>query len=116
MRRDSPTSVGGRPCVHGQLTAGEISWTAIHYLLLAAPIIVTILITAASRFKQGNKWLLLRAGAEAIKREIFRFRAGALSYAPPADTCALDSSSARIARYNSFTSTANCRAGTGAKS
>jgi hypothetical protein len=41
---------------------------------------LTILITAANRFKQGNKWLLLRAGAESIKREIYRYRARAGDY------------------------------------
>lgn len=65
---------------NGVLTPSEISWTAIHYLLLAAPIIVTILITAANRFKQGNKWLLLRSGAEGIKREIYKFRTRAEAY------------------------------------
>jgi hypothetical protein len=37
-------------------------------------------VTAASRFKQGNKWLLLRAGAESIKREIYRYRSRAMDY------------------------------------
>lgn len=55
-------------------------WWSIHYLLIAVPILLTILITAANRFKQGNKWLLLRAGAEAIKREIYRYRARAGDY------------------------------------
>lgn len=64
----------------GQLTSSEISWTAIHYLLLASPIIVTILITAANRFKQGNKWFWLRSGAEGLKREIYKFRARAEAY------------------------------------
>src|SRR6185503_19236891 len=41
---------------------------------LIIPIVLTILITAANRFKQGNKWLLLRGGAEAIKREIYKYR------------------------------------------
>ena len=57
-----------------------VGWWAIYYLLLMIPIALTVLITAASRFKQGNKWLLLRATAEAIKREIFRYRARAGDY------------------------------------
>lgn len=59
-----------------------VGWWLIHYLLLGIPIFLTILITAANRFKQGNKWLLLRASAEAIKREIFRYRARAGDYKP----------------------------------
>ena len=56
------------------VTPHWVGWWLIYYLLLAIPILLTILITAVNRFKQGNKWLLLRAGAEAIKREIFRYR------------------------------------------
>jgi hypothetical protein len=57
-----------------EVTPHWVGWWLVYYLLLAIPICLTILITAANRFKQGNKWLLLRAGAEAIKREIFRYR------------------------------------------
>jgi len=57
-----------------------VGWWLIHYLLLITPILLTMLITAANRFKQGKKWLLLRANAEAIKREIFRYRARAGDY------------------------------------
>lgn len=55
-------------------------WWAVYHALIIIPILLTILVTAANRFKQGNKWLLLRAGAEAIKREIFRYRTRTLSY------------------------------------
>jgi hypothetical protein len=52
----------------------------VYYILLVIPIILTILITVTNRFKQGNKWLLLRGGAEAIKREIYKYRAKAGDY------------------------------------
>ena len=62
-------------------------WWFAKYILIVLPIGLSILITAANRFKQGNKWLLLRAGAESIKREIYRYRARAGAYketfAPP---------------------------------
>lgn len=66
-----------------------VGWWLLQYLLISIPILLTILITAANRFKQGNKWLLLRAGAEAIKREIFRYRTRSgdykeVFYVPPA--------------------------------
>ncbi len=61
-------------------TQGPRHWWLIHYVLIALPIVLTVLITAANRFKQGSKWLLLRAGAEAIKREIYRYRARAKDY------------------------------------
>jgi truncated hemoglobin YjbI len=59
---------------------GEYGWWLLNRLIILVPISLTVLIAAANRFKQGNKWLLLRAGAEAIKREIFRYRTGAMQY------------------------------------
>ncbi|MFQ5793679.1 MAG: DUF4231 domain-containing protein [Candidatus Bipolaricaulia bacterium] len=58
------------------------SWQGqvLHYVIVIVPITVSILVAAANRFKAGNKWVLLRAGAEAIKREIFRYRAKAGIY------------------------------------
>lgn len=44
------------------------------YLIVLLPITIAALTSIANRFKEGNKWILLRAGAEAIKREMFRYR------------------------------------------
>jgi hypothetical protein len=60
--------------------SGAMGWFIIRHLLIITPILLTVLITAATRFKQGAKWLLLRASAESIKREIFRYRTGAMYY------------------------------------
>jgi hypothetical protein len=49
-------------------------WWWVRHLLVILPILLTVLITAANRFKHGNQWLFLRASAEAIKREIYRYR------------------------------------------
>ncbi len=49
-------------------------WWLLHLILIAIPIIVALLIAAANKFKQGNKWIKLRAGAEKIKEEIYRYR------------------------------------------
>ena len=62
------------------LNQNRIGWWLLHHVLILIPITLTVLITAVSRFKQGTKWLLLRAGAEAIKREIYRYRTRALYY------------------------------------
>ena len=64
----------------GSIFTAPVGWSLLHYILLLLPITLTVLITAANRFKQGNKWLLLRAGAEAIKREIYRYRTRAGDY------------------------------------
>jgi TRPM family ion channel/conflict system pore-forming effector with SLATT domain/uncharacterized protein DUF4231 len=53
---------------------------ALHWTIVVLPIGVSIAIAAANRFKPGNKWLLLRAAAETVKREIFQYRARAGVY------------------------------------
>jgi len=43
-------------------------------IIIALPIITSVLLGASTRFDEGGKWVLLRSSAEAIKREIFRYR------------------------------------------
>ncbi|MFB3132816.1 MAG: DUF4231 domain-containing protein [Rhodothermales bacterium] len=52
----------------------------LRYAIILAPILISILISATNRFKSGNKWIMLRAGAESLKREIYRYRARAGIY------------------------------------
>ncbi len=58
----------------------DAPWPFVYQLLIIIPILLSILTTLSTRFKQANKWLLLRAGAESIKREIYRYRTGATYY------------------------------------
>lgn len=53
-----------------------------HYAIVVVPITTSILLAAANRFKAGSKWVLLRGAAEALKREIYRYRARAGMYSP----------------------------------
>lgn len=53
---------------------------AISITILILPITISILVAARNQFKFGNKWVLLRAGAESIKREIYAYRVQALNY------------------------------------
>ncbi len=53
---------------------------ALYYAVLVIPIVLSVAIAAGNRFKPGNKWLLMRAAAESIKREIFRYRTRAGDY------------------------------------
>jgi len=46
----------------------------LRYAIMLVPITITVLVAAANHFKGGKKWVLLRGGAEAIKREIFHYR------------------------------------------
>jgi hypothetical protein len=46
----------------------------LHILMIAIPILISMLGAFNARFREGNKWLLLRAAAESIKSQIFRYR------------------------------------------
>lgn len=50
-----------------------IQWV-MYILLILLPIALTVLIAASNKFKNGTKWIFFRAGAEAIKREIYTYR------------------------------------------
>ncbi len=56
----------------------------LHAVIVLTPIVLSIVIAAGNRFKAGNKWLLMRAAAESIKREIFCYRVRAGEYRDPA--------------------------------
>ena len=85
-----PTDANGEPLTLKVAYAAATDWLQqlaviavwfIYYILLMVPISLTILLTVSSRFKPGNKWLLLRSGAEAIKREIYKYRVRSGIYA-----------------------------------
>jgi hypothetical protein len=57
-----------------------IQYGAISLAILILPISISILIAARNQFKFGNKWILFRASAEGIKREIYTYRMSALNY------------------------------------
>jgi hypothetical protein len=46
----------------------------IRFFIVLLPISVSALLTISSRFERGVSWILLRASAEAIKLEIYKFR------------------------------------------
>lgn len=47
---------------------------ALYFIIILVPITITVLAAVSNRFKLGNKWIHLRAAAEKIKSEIYRFR------------------------------------------
>src|SRR5262249_41456220 len=65
--------------------AGEVPWWKhlLHGIIVLVPIAMAILVSAANRFNAGNKWVMLRSSAEAIKQAIFRYRTRAASYVDP---------------------------------
>jgi len=54
------------------------------WLIIALPIVLSVFLAGMSRFKPGNKWILLRGSAEALKREIYRYRTRAGAYSDTA--------------------------------
>ena len=50
------------------------------FVILLVPISITFIVAASNRFNAGTKWILSRAGAESIKKEIYRYRAQAEIY------------------------------------
>ena len=62
-----------------RLDRGKLLYV-LHIPVLVAPIAVSVLLAAANRLKPGKKWVLLRGSAEAIKREIYSYRARAGAY------------------------------------
>lgn len=67
----------------------------LHILMIAIPIFISMLGAFNARFREGNKWLLLRAAAESVKSEIFRYRARAGIYSE--ERCATVSAPLKLA-------------------
>ena len=55
-------------------TTFSLWYAVLRYAIILAPILISILISVSNRFKSGNKWIMLRSGAESLKREIYRYR------------------------------------------
>jgi hypothetical protein len=73
--------------LHSILKPVEIPWIAqangwLRYLVILAPILVTSLQAGAAKFKGGTNYVLLRGSAEALKRQIYRYRARVGIYSP----------------------------------
>ena len=58
---------------HEEVGAGWLR-NGLHWGAVVAPILVSVLIALANRRAAGKRWVLLRAAAEAVKSEIYRYR------------------------------------------
>ena len=58
---------------HQQVRA-RIALAWLQYPIIVIPIVTAILLAYYNKFRPANKWILLRGSAEAIKREIYRYR------------------------------------------
>ncbi len=59
---------------------GSIGGNILYVIILTIPITVAYLTNIGNRDNAGTKWILSRAGAESIKKEIYRYRARAEIY------------------------------------
>ena len=62
--------------LHQQLGTEELRWG-----VLVAPLAVAALMAFASRHAAGKRWVAVRAAAESVKSEIFRYRTHTSTYA-----------------------------------
>jgi hypothetical protein len=67
----------------------------LHALVLVIPIVISIVAAYNSFFRDGIKWILFRGAAEALKREIYRFRTQSGNYSD--DKCRDTSREAKLA-------------------
>lgn len=68
-----------------------------HVLVIAVPIIVTVLVAFSEKFKMGISWVMLRSSAEAIKKEIYRYRMQVDEY-NPSETRSTETRDVRLAK------------------
>ncbi len=58
---------------HSEVGAGDLE-AVLHWGAVVTPIVVATLLATANRGGAGKRWILLRAAAEAVKSEIYRYR------------------------------------------
>jgi hypothetical protein len=56
------------------LIDNRLKQSALHWAVIVVPILISVLIAVASRRAVGQRWVMLRAAAESIKAEIYRYR------------------------------------------
>ncbi len=58
----------------------------LHVPVLAVPILLGVLVAISVKFNMGISWVMLRSSAEAIKKEIYRYRMQVGEYSPEKST------------------------------
>jgi hypothetical protein len=56
------------------LIQAQVGNEVLHWVVVVIPIVAAVLVAVAGRRAVGQRWVMLRAGAEAIKAEIYRYR------------------------------------------
>jgi hypothetical protein len=58
---------------HDEVPKGDLR-DVLHWAAIVTPIVVSVMVALANRRASGKRWVLLRAAAEAVKSEIYRYR------------------------------------------
>jgi hypothetical protein len=66
------------------LIQAQVGNEILHWVVVIIPILAAVLVAVAGRRAVGQRWVMLRAAAEAIKTEIYRYRTLATGHAPKA--------------------------------
>jgi hypothetical protein len=67
------------------LIQSEVKQTWLHWVVVVVPIGVSVLVAVVSRRAVGQRWVMMRAAAEFIKAEIYRYRVLRPAQARPVD-------------------------------
>jgi hypothetical protein len=62
------------------LLQSSVGSPVLHWVVVAVPIVGSVVVAIANRRSAGRRWVLLRGAAESLKSEIYRYRAGAAPY------------------------------------
>jgi len=68
--------------VRGRVGANSVTDLVLHWTVAALPFLATVVLLAGHRFGSGRRWPLLRAAAEAARRELYTYRTATGPYAP----------------------------------
>ena len=80
------------------LVFGIANKDLLHFPVLVVPILLGVLVAVSVKFNMGVNWVMLRSSAEAIKKEIYRYRMQVGEYNPnPAKLTPAESRDIRLA-------------------
>ena len=80
------------------IASAGLGFQLFRYIVILLPISTSVLLAGAVKFDAGIKWILLRNSAEAIKKEIYRYRAKAEIYSGTNSSESAETRNTKLAR------------------
>ena len=90
------TSTNSLPASWRAALGGYVPHGTLHVFVILIPIVISVIGAYNSYFRDGIKWILFRGAAEALKREIYRFRTQSGNYSD--EKCGDTSREAKLAQ------------------